>query len=145
MGKIHVWSQQSMELIRKFEISEQFNKRCFQDQIGFIEKHVPKLLAEISEFDHCVIAILQRPVLYKLFDSCVKLDIVNLLFEMANCKQYHIIARPDIQTRNFEVATCFDSDYHFDYAFGKAARKRVLMTAEERKKNAPPSKKIRFD
>ena len=77
-----------MKLLRKFELSEQLNKRCFQDQIRFIEKHVPKLLAEISEFDHCVIAILQRPVLYKLFDSCVTLDIVNLLFQMANCKQY---------------------------------------------------------
>ena len=132
-----------MELVKKFECSKQFSKRCFQDQIKFIEKHVPKLLAEMSEFNHCVIAILQRPVLYKVFDSCVTLDIVNLLFEMANCKQFHIIARPDVQMRNFEVATCFDADYHFDYAFGKASRKRVPRTAEKR--NKEPRKKIRFD
>ena len=143
MGRIHVWSEQCTELIRKFDGSKQFSTRCFQDQINFIENKVPKLLDEISEFGHCVIPILQRPILYKIFDSCVTVDVVNLLYEIANCKEYHIIARPDLQTRNFEVATCFDCDYHFDYAFGKSSRKRVPRTAEERRKE--PRKRIRFD
>ena len=143
MGRIHVWSEQCTELIRKFDGSKQFSTRCFQDQLNFIENKVPKLLEEISEFDHCVISILQRPILYKIFDSCVTVDVVNLLYEVANCKEYHIIARPDLQTRKFEVATSFDCDYHFDYAFGKASRKRVPRTAEERRKE--PRKRIRFD
>ena len=133
MGKLNMWKEQTMTLIERFEISGQWDVSCFEKQKEFARNLVPKLLAEIESFSYCSIAILKKEILYKMFASCEDVHSTELLYEMASCKKFDIIACEEKDRLKFDVITRFDFDMKQGWAFGKPDKDTVAEYIESQK------------
>ena len=125
MGRIHVWAEQTLEMLGTFECREPtIPKVKFEDQRKFAEEFIPKLLQELEQFDFCVVSMLQKQYLYRLIECCDSVEKTTFIFKMANSKDYYLVAKPDKD--NFEVATVFDRAHCTEYGFGKPEEEKVV-------------------
>ena len=125
LGRLDQWGRRTLEVIDKFQQSGKFPESCFEKQKKFVLNLMPNLLVELSEFDYCVLSVLKKEVLYRLFQSVDSVDATILLYEMTNSKTFEILAIPSINYDNFDVVTRFDNDIYEDFAFGKEDDERV--------------------
>ena len=92
---------------------------------------VPDIIVEIDDFNHCMLSVLKREVIGKIFglsyDRALnhRNDITDLMFKMVNCSSFDLVATPDKEYRNFDVVTIFDNKQGESYAFGKTDGERV--------------------
>ena len=125
MGKLHMWYKKTMELISFFENTGKYDKDCFLLQKQFATELIPNMLLDLDSFKYCAVSCLRKRVIYKVFESCTTAQSAVLLFEMANCNEFDIIARPGRHFDRCDIVTRFDLNFNHDYAFCKDDELRV--------------------
>ena len=124
-NKLHMWYKKTMELISFFEETGKYDKECFLLQKQFAQELIPNMLLDLDSFKHCAVSCLRKRVIYRVFESCTTAQSAVLLFEMANCNEFDIIARPGRHFDRCDIVTRFDLNFTHDYAFGKDDELRV--------------------
>ena len=113
-----------MELLGEYETNTGIERVKFSAQRDFIEYFVYSLLQELEEFDFCVVNILKKQYLYRLFECIDSCEATTFLFKMAETKEFDLLARSSDD--NFEVVTVFDRNFGgTECAFGKPDGDRV--------------------